>query len=126
MPSGLECIASSASGSASRRAEILVSEGSASGAPEQSARAESAAPPVPSEPSVPSELVSGPALSVVSGEPTAAELAAVVVVLAGLAAQASRAQPAARPRSQWAATARQLRPQLIAGPGAWKASALPR
>ena len=111
MPSGLECIASSASGSASRRAEISVSDGSRSGA---------------SAPSELSEPQSRPALSVVSGEPTAAELAAVVVVLSALAAQASHAQPAARPRSQWAATTRRLRPQLIAGQGAWKASALPR
>jgi len=65
-----------------------------------------------------------PALSVVRGEPTAAELAAVVVVLAARAAQRP-AVPARPAPSQWTAKSRQLRPQLFPAPGAWRASALP-
>jgi hypothetical protein len=61
---------------------------------------------------------------VVRGEPTAAELAAVVVVLAGRAS--GQGPPTPAPRSEWAAKSRQLRPQLHPGPGAWRASALPR
>ena len=66
-----------------------------------------------------------PALSVVRGDPTAAELAAVIVVLEGLA---SMAAPASEPprRSEWAARSRMLRQPVAAGPGAWRASALPR
>jgi hypothetical protein len=66
-----------------------------------------------------------PALSVVRGEPTAAELAAVIVVLTARARQARPASPPAAMPSQWSARARQMRPQLAAGPGAWRASALP-
>jgi len=66
-----------------------------------------------------------PFLAVVRGEPTAEELAAVVVVLA---ARASQAGPQAQRRapSLWAARSGQVRPHLTAGPGAWRASALPR
>jgi hypothetical protein len=66
-----------------------------------------------------------PVLTVVRGEPTPEELAAVVVVLAARTGQAGPAA-AARPPSQWAAKDRQMRPQLTAGHGAWRASALPR
>ncbi len=64
-----------------------------------------------------------PVLRVVRGEPSAAELAAVVVVLG------ARASPAAtRPErpSRWAARDRLVRLPPPAGPGAWRASALPR
>jgi hypothetical protein len=65
-----------------------------------------------------------PALTIVRGEPTAAELAALIVVLAG------RPRPAGlqarRRASEWAARRRLMRPELAAGPGAWRASALPR
>ena len=64
-------------------------------------------------------------LRVIRGEPTADELAAVVVVLTARAAE-SDGQPAPRrPQSEWAAKSRQMRPQLTPGPGAWRASALP-
>jgi hypothetical protein len=72
-----------------------------------------------------SESPAPPRLTVVRGEPTAAELAAVVVVLSARGRQAGPA-PAARPRSQWTAKSRQMRPDLTPGPGAWRASALPR
>jgi hypothetical protein len=65
-------------------------------------------------------------VSVVSGQPTAEETAAVVVVLSALASQAGP-DPAARPApSQWAARSRLMRAPLTPGPGAWRASALPR
>ncbi len=71
-----------------------------------------------------SEPGSRPVLRVVRGEPTAAELAAVVVVLS------SRPGPAAAgPRQagrNWAARSRLVRDPLSSGPGAWRASALPR
>ena len=64
-------------------------------------------------------------LRVVRGEPTPAELAAVVVVLTALA---SRTAPASQPRrsSEWAARSRMLRQAVAPGPGAWRASGLPR
>jgi hypothetical protein len=65
-----------------------------------------------------------PALRVVRGEPSAAELAAVIVVLEGLARQSAPASP--RPDSEWAARSRMLRQPIAAGPGAWRASGLPR
>jgi Acyl-CoA carboxylase epsilon subunit len=66
-----------------------------------------------------------PALRVVRGQPTAAELAALVVVLERLA---SMATPASRPpqASEWTARSRMLRQPVAAGPGAWRASGLPR
>jgi hypothetical protein len=77
-------------------------------------------------PAAPAAQLPPPVLRVIRGEPTADELAAVVVVLAARAAEAGP-EPAPRPaRSQWAAKARQMRPQLTPGPGAWRASALPR
>jgi hypothetical protein len=62
-------------------------------------------------------------LTVVRGEPTAAELAALLVVLGRRAAPPA---PAPRRVSEWAAKGRLMRPALTAGPGAWRASALPR
>jgi hypothetical protein len=77
----------------------------------------------------PSATAAGPsrlALRVIRGEPTADELAAVIVVLGARAAPAGGEAPPRPPRSEWAAKARQMRPQLTPGPGAWRASALPR
>jgi hypothetical protein len=67
---------------------------------------------------------SAPALSVVRGEPTAAELAAVIVVLTAKAGQAAAVAADPAP-SQWSARSRQMRQQLSPGHGAWRASALP-
>jgi Acyl-CoA carboxylase epsilon subunit len=64
-------------------------------------------------------------LSVVRGEPTASDLAAVIVVLTARARQAGPVPAPAATPSQWSARARQMRPQLMAGQGAWRASALP-
>ncbi len=66
-----------------------------------------------------------PLLRVVRGNPSAEELAALVAVVA---ARASAAEPAPRARPLWGRPV--LRPaathQLTPGPGAWRASGLPR
>ncbi|KWX02426.1 acyl-CoA carboxylase subunit epsilon [Carbonactinospora thermoautotrophica] len=67
-----------------------------------------------------------PFLRVVRGEPTAEELAAVVVVLQARAAAAAGAAAPAEPPSAWRDRSRYVRRPLAPGPGAWRASALPR
>jgi hypothetical protein len=68
-----------------------------------------------------------PPLVLIKGDATDEEVAALVAVLQGLAsaASASASEPAV-PRSTWAAPARQVRTPHHAGPGGWRASALPR
>ncbi len=66
-----------------------------------------------------------PLLSVVRGEPAAAELAAVVVVLTARGRQTGLGGAGQRRPSLWSSPAAIMRPQLTAGPGAWRASALP-
>jgi hypothetical protein len=76
---------------------------------------------------------------IISGRPTPAETAVVVAVLAALAARAAGTSAAgtsadgtsatgtsANGTSAWAARSRLLRPAIAPGPGAWRASALPR
>jgi hypothetical protein len=66
-----------------------------------------------------------PLLRVVRGAPTAEELAALIAVVASRAAAAAAAEPSAPPvRPQWGRPV--LRPDLSPGPGAWRASGLPR
>ena len=75
-----------------------------------------------------SAAASGPPLvSVARGKPDPAELAAVVVVLTARARRAAAGGGSSqrRPRQNWSAPATMMRPQLRAGPGAWRASALP-
>jgi hypothetical protein len=65
-----------------------------------------------------------PRLTIVSGQPTPEETAAVTVVLTALLSQpATEARPGP---SQWSARSRFLRAPVTPGPGAWRASALPR
>jgi hypothetical protein len=69
-----------------------------------------------------------PALSIVAGHPTPAETAAVLVVLtavASAAAAGTQSGPGSH-RSAWSDRSRLLRPAVSPGPGAWRASALPR
>jgi hypothetical protein len=73
-----------------------------------------------------SEGQPAPAFTVARGEPTAAELAALVVVLSALPGRARGEQAGPPARSEWSSPARLMRPALVAGPGAWRASALPR
>ncbi|GAB3421141.1 acyl-CoA carboxylase subunit epsilon [Flindersiella endophytica] len=71
-----------------------------------------------------------PLLKVVKGDPTPAELAAVVsAVTVKLAAARSTSAPHSRGKgraSGWAAYWRNVRQPLRPGPGAWRRSALPR
>ena len=64
-----------------------------------------------------------PYLRVVHGEPSAEELAALVVAVAALSTPGAAAPPA---RSPWRSRARNIRPAIGPGPGAWRASGLPR
>jgi len=65
-----------------------------------------------------------PALHVVSGEASAEELAALVTALtARIGPEGTGGAEAASP---WADRSRYLRTTLPHGPGAWRASALPR
>ncbi|SDG57209.1 acyl-CoA carboxylase subunit epsilon [Pseudonocardia oroxyli] len=61
---------------------------------------------------------------VVSGDPTPEELAALTVVLA--AAASGGGEPAPKPRSLWGHPSAGVRRPLEVGPGAWRASVLPR
>jgi hypothetical protein len=66
-----------------------------------------------------------PLLRIVRGEPTPEELAALLTVVAARAAAAA-AEPSGAPRSGWRDRSRYVRNSLPHGPGAWRASALPR
>jgi hypothetical protein len=71
-----------------------------------------------------SEKQPRPLLRVVRGTPSDEELAALTAVLAAFPHGAADTRS---PRgSTWAAPAARLRTPLHPGPGAWKASALPR
>jgi Acyl-CoA carboxylase epsilon subunit len=67
-----------------------------------------------------------PFLSVVRGNPSAEEIAAVVAVLAARARSAGEPGVDAPVRSEWSARSALMRPAARAGPGQWRASALPR
>ena len=62
---------------------------------------------------------------VVSGSPDDAELAALTAVVAAAASAGGGAEPSREP-DLWSHPASQLRAPLHAGPGAWRASGLPR
>ena len=64
-----------------------------------------------------------PKLEIVNPDATEEEIAAIVAVLSAL--QAPTSTPG-KPRSTWASYARRVRPPLHQGPGAWRASGLPR
>jgi hypothetical protein len=68
-----------------------------------------------------------PTLNIVTGQPTPEEAVAVTVVLAAvLSADPAGMQPGGDGhRSAWSDRSRLLRPAVSAGPGAWRASALP-
>ena len=63
-----------------------------------------------------------PLLRVVRGDPSAEELAALVAVIAGRGAAAGEPESPVRPL--WGRPV--LRPILTPGPGAWRATGLPR
>jgi hypothetical protein len=82
-------------------------------------------PPV-AAPATSAEAGGRPFLSIVSGTATAQEIAAVVIVLARAARPAEEPAVGASGRSEWSARSRLVRVAVRAGPGAWRASALPR
>jgi hypothetical protein len=67
-----------------------------------------------------------PALAIVSGNPSAEDVAAVVAVLSARLRPAGATGAGQATRSRWSARSRQLRAPLLRGPGAWRAGALPR
>ena len=69
---------------------------------------------------------SAPFLRVVRGDPSAEEIAALVVVLEAAAAATQADRTTDRPRSEWSAHHRRVAGSLSAGPGGWRSSALPR
>jgi hypothetical protein len=64
-----------------------------------------------------------PLLRVVTGEPTAEELAALTVVVAALSQRRARRRPV--PLGAWAAFGGTHRRPLPSGPGGWTASGRP-
>ena len=61
-----------------------------------------------------------PLLRVVTGEPTAEELAALTVVVAAMSQRRTRRRPT--PVGAWSAYADRHRRPLRSGPGGWRAS----
>ena len=61
-----------------------------------------------------------PLLRVVSGDPTAEELAALTVVVAALSQRRTPRRP--QPVGAWASRADAVRPALQVGPGGWRAA----
>lgn len=64
-------------------------------------------------------------LRVVRGTPSDEELAALTAVITATVSRAAASTPPRR-RSVWGDPATRLRTRLEPGPGAWRASALPR
>ncbi|MSO27755.1 MAG: acyl-CoA carboxylase subunit epsilon [Candidatus Nanopelagicales bacterium] len=62
-------------------------------------------------------------MRIVGGSPTADEIGVIVTLLA---ARSKAQRSSTPPVSLWANKARLTRPSLSAGPGAWRASAMPR
>jgi hypothetical protein len=72
------------------------------------------------------EGTSQPVLVIASGSPSAEDIAAVVAVLAALPPPLPGVAQDGVRRSEWSARYRMMRAPLLRGPGAWRASALPR
>lgn len=66
-----------------------------------------------------------PLLSVVRGEPTPDQLAALVAVVSARAARRTASEADADPPTRWGAPASALRHPITPGAGAWRASARP-
>jgi hypothetical protein len=67
--------------------------------------------------------VPAPSLTIINKDATPEEIAAITAVIASMG---SVAPPPEKPRSLWAARQRRTRAVLRPGPGAWRASGLPR
>ena len=77
----------------------------------------------PAKDTQPADGAGHPVLRVVAGEPTDAELAALVVAVAASSGADAGGEPA---RSLWRNRGRNIRPAVSPSPGAWRASGLPR
>jgi acyl-CoA carboxylase epsilon subunit len=69
---------------------------------------------------------SWPRLTVVKGQPDAAEIAAVAAVLTALSRPAGPAGPPRPHRNPWSSPARRMREPLSRSAGGWRDSRLPR
>ena len=72
------------------------------------------------------DYASGPRLTVVKGQPDAAEIAAVAAVLTALSRPAGPAGPPRTHRKPWSSPARRMREPLARSAGGWRDSRLPR
>jgi hypothetical protein len=66
--------------------------------------------------------IEAPSLTIINNDATPEEIAAIVAVFSAM----QSAEPPNEPTSTWAARHRRVRPPLRPGPGAWRASGLPR
>ena len=66
-----------------------------------------------------------PRLTIVRGDPTPEEIAALVTVLTAQLQSSGQARADAAPRYGWSSRSRMVRGPILRGPGAWRASALP-
>jgi len=66
-----------------------------------------------------------PRLTIVRGDPTPEEIAALVTVLTARLESARQTRVSAAPRYGWSSRSRMVHGPLSRGPGAWRASALP-
>jgi hypothetical protein len=67
-----------------------------------------------------------PRLTIVRGDPTPEEIAALATVLTARLASAGQARAGETMRNGWSSRSRMMRSPLSRGPGAWRVSALPR
>jgi hypothetical protein len=65
-------------------------------------------------------------LRIVKGNPSDEEVAALVAVVSALGSGSGSEDAPERPRSAWSDRRAQVREPLPHGPGAWRASGLPR
>jgi len=63
---------------------------------------------------------------VIRGDASAEEVAVLVAALQAVAAAAAAREPVPRARPEWSAPRRAMRRPHAPGPGAWRASVLPR
>lgn len=75
-------------------------------------------------PTVSQTRASGTLLTIVKGDPSPGELAALVAVVAAL--DSGSAEAPAQPRPEWNAAHRLVRTPHSPGPGGWRSSGLPR
>ena len=66
-----------------------------------------------------------PRLTIVRGDPTPEEIAALVTVLTARLQSAGHAKSGGAPRYGWSSRSRLMRGPISRSPGAWRASGLP-